>query len=189
MNRTNSKPIANVLMVLKRLMHTNAYRHDLLMTLRFLAGFVNFFYRLVPWDCVFRQQNKEIVHTRREPVLLKTVAVISWFFSSHCAQNQAPCNVNWIIDQINFSLRRSKLRAVRVLPEPQYRSEEELFVLPRRQPTLVRPRSAPNDTKRKVGLDFSPISLFITDRVGDLICIYRLLIHHLRLGLPEERMI
>lgn len=81
------------------------------------------------------------------------------------------------------------MRAVRVLPEPQYRSEEELFVLPLRQPTLVRPRSAPNDTKRKVGLDFSPISLFITDRVGDLICIYRLLIYHLRLGLPEERMI
>ena len=65
------------------------------------------------------------------------------------------------------------MREVRVRPEPEGPSEEELLVLAPRKSTLVRPRSAPNDTKRKVGLDFSPMLLFISDRVGDVVYIYQ----------------
>jgi len=48
------------------------------------------------------------------------------------------------------------LREVRVRPESELvcPSEEELLVLPSRKSTLARPHSAPNDTKRKVGLGF-----------------------------------
>ncbi|KAL9975612.1 hypothetical protein ACROYT_G012793 [Oculina patagonica] len=45
--------------------------------------------------------------------------------------------------------RRSKLRDVRVQPEPESPSDEELLVMPSRKSTFVRPSSAPIDTARK----------------------------------------
>lgn len=70
-----------------------------------------------------------------------------------CRRNQALCVALHFLIKLFF--RRSKLRDVRVRPEPESPSDEELLVLPSRKSTLVRPSSAPNDTTRKVGVDFS----------------------------------